>query len=449
MFLAKTFGMRGICPDDKKNPINKKNIESADIPNVAYIPVCQHYGTPAKIIVKPGDVVEEGQLIAVADGEISANVHASIPGVVQGIKEVYIGNGKKSDVIVIELGGTFSKSGRIIQLNDWLSMSKEDLLEKIIQSGIVGHGGDAFPEGKKLEYALKNGTSTLIVNGAESEPYLTSDHRLLVEKTEGVLIGTQIVNKILEAKNVYIAVENNKRDAIRRLKILSANRYSYKTVGLKVKYPQGNEHQLVKAVTGKIIPGDEKVQDHGITVINVATLIAIKNAVINDKPMIERVVTVSGAGIAHPKNLIVRIGTPIRDVIEECGGFTGKIAKVVIGGPMRGYGQKDLETPVTKDVSGILCITHEESSHFKKNGICINCGKCVSACAEGLMPSLLVKYISYKHYKLAYENGLDNCKECGACAWVCPAKIPLVQQIQFGKNFYRNQRKVSAENSGN
>lgn len=449
MFLAKTFGMRGICPDDKKNPINKKNIESADIPNVAYIPVCQHYGTPAKIIVKPGDVVEEGQLIAVADGEISANVHASIPGVVQGIKEVYIGNGKKSDVIVIELGGTFSKSGRIIQLNDWLSMSKEDLLEKIIQSGIVGHGGDAFPEGKKLEYALKNGTSTLIVNGAESEPYLTSDHRLLVEKTEGVLIGTQIVNKILEAKNVYIAVENNKRDAIRRLKILSANRYSYKTVGLKVKYPQGNEHQLVKAVTGKIIPGDEKVQDHGITVINVATLIAIKNAVINDKPMIERVVTVSGVGIAHPKNLIVRIGTPIRDVIEECGGFTGKIAKVVIGGPMRGYAQKDLETPVTKDVSGILCITHEESSHFKKNGICINCGKCVSACAEGLMPSLLAKYISYKHYKLAYENGLDNCKECGACAWECPAKIPLVQQIQFGKNFYRNQRKVSAENSGN
>ena len=218
---------------------------------------------------------------------------------------------------------------------------------------------------------------------------------------------------------------------------------------MKVKYPQGNEHQLVKAVTGKIIPGDEKVQDHGITVINVATLIAIKNAVINDKPMIERVVTVSGAGIAHPKNLIVRIGTPIRDVIEECGGFTGKIAKVVIGGPMRGYAQKDLETPVTKDVSGILCITHEESSHFKKNGICINCGKCVSACAEGLMPSLLVKYISYKHYKLAYENGLDNCKECGACAWVCPAKIPLVQQIQFGKNFYRNQRKVSAENSGN
>ena len=263
------------------------------------------------------------------------------------------------------------------------------------------------------------------------------------------MIGTQIVNKILEAKNVYIAVENNKRDAIRRLKILSVNRYSYKTVGLKVKYPQGNEHQLVKAVTRKIIPGDEKVQDHGITVINVATLIAIKNAVINDKPMIERVVTVSGAGIAHPKNLIVRIGTPIRDVIEECGGFTGKIAKVVIGGPMRGYAQKDLETPVTKDVSGILCITHEESSHFKKNGICINCGKCVSACAEGLMPSLLVKYISYKHYKLAYENGLDNCKECGACAWVCPAKIPLVQQIQFGKNFYRNQRKVSAENSGN
>lgn len=447
MFLSKTFGMRGIKPDDRKFPINRKNIESADIPNIAYIPVCQHYGTPAKIIVKPGDVVEEGQLIAVADGDVSANVHASIPGVVKGIKQVYIGNGKKSDAIVIELGGSFSKSGKIIQLNDWLSMTKEDLLERITEAGIVGHGGSAFPEGKKLEYALKNGTSTLIINGAESEPYLTCDHRLLLEKTEGILVGTQIINKILEAKNVYIAVENNKRDAIKRLKVLCANRFSYKTVGLKVKYPQGNEHQLVKSVIGKVIPGDKKVQDYGITVVNVATLIAIKNAVINDKPMIERVVTVSGSGILHPKNLIVRIGTPIGDIIEECGGFTGKIAKVVIGGPMRGYAQKDLETPITKDVSGIICITNEESSHFKKNGICINCGKCVSACAEGLMPSLLVKYISYKHYDLACENGLNNCKECGACAWVCPAKIPLVQQIQFGKNLCQNQKKVSEEYS--
>ena len=383
--------------------------------------------------------------MAALDGEVSANVHASIPGVVKGIKQVYIGNGKKSDAIVIELGGSFSKSGKIIQLNDWLSMTKEDLLERITQAGIIGHGGSAFPEGKKLEYALKNGTSTLIINGAESEPYLTSDHRLLLEKTEGILLGTQIINKILEAKNVYIAVENNKRDAIKRLKVLCANRYSYKTVGLKVKYPQGNEHQLVKSVIGKIIPGDKKVQDYGITVVNVATLIAIKNAVINDKPMIERVVTVSGSGILHPRNLIVRIGTPIGDIIEECGGFTGKIAKVVIGGPMRGYAQKDLETPITKDVSGIICITNEESSHFKKNGICINCGKCVSACAEGLMPSLLVKYISYKHYDLACENGLNNCKECGACAWVCPAKIPLVQQIQFGKNLCQNQKKVSDE----
>ena len=447
MFLSKTFGMRGIKPDDRKFPINRKNIESADIPNIAYIPVCQHYGTPAKIIVKPGDVVEEGQLVAVADGDVSANVHASIPGVVKGIKQVYIGNGKKSDAIVIELGGSFSKSGKIIQLNDWLSMTKEDLLERITEAGIVGHGGSAFPEGKKLEYALKNGTSTLIINGAESEPYLTCDHRLLLEKTEGILVGTQIINKILEAKNVYIAVENNKRDAIKRLKVLCANRFSYKTVGLKVKYPQGNEHQLVKSVIGKVIPGDKKVQDYGITVVNVATLIAIKNAVINDKPMIERVVTVSGSGILHPKNLIVRIGTPIGDIIEECGGFTGKIAKVVIGGPMRGYAQKDLETPITKDVSGIICITNEESSHFKKNGICINCGKCVSACAEGLMPSLLVKYISYKHYDLACENGLNNCKECGACAWVCPAKIPLVQQIQFGKNLCQNQKKVSEEYS--
>jgi len=430
----RSFGFKGIHPEDFKKLTSKKHIESTDVPNTVYIPTIQHIGAPPKIIVNVGQVVEEGQLIAEAQGFVSANVHSSIPGKVVGIEERYISIGKKSPVIVIELNGEFSKTGKKILLDDWRSMPKESLLKKIKDYGIVGLGGATFPTHVKLTIPQGKKVDTLIINGAECEPFITCDHRLMIEKTEDLLEGIKIINRILDLQNIIIGVESNKRDAINRLKILIHNKYPFKVVSLKTKYPQGDEKQLIKAITGRIVPVDKLPLDVGVIVQNVSTVIAIKEAIINDKPLIERVVTVSGSGIKEPKNLKVKIGTLIRDIIEECGGFKKEIKKVIIGGPMMGFAQMSLDTPVTKGCSAILAFTENEYQDFVSNAICINCGKCIKACAFGLMPTLLNKFIRTKSYEKALEYGVMFCKECGACAYSCPAKIPLVQTFRLGKD---------------
>ena len=302
-----------------------------------------------------GDFVEEGQVIALGDGFISSNVHASIPGKVIEIKDGYLSNGRKSKMIAIELKGEFRKSGKNIILSDYLSATKEALIAKIRDSGIVGMGGATFPAYVKLTVPEGKRISSLLINAAECEPYLTCDHRLLLEKTEAFLEGISIINKILEAPVVLIGVENNKKDAIKRLKALCENRYNFSVVPLKVKYPQGDEKQLIKALTGKTLPIGSLPSDIGVAVFNVSTVIAIKEAIVNDKPLIERVVTISGPGVHNPRNLIVKIGTPISEVIEECGGLKDNVKKVVIGGPMMGFAQMSLDVPVTKDTSGIIC----------------------------------------------------------------------------------------------
>lgn len=437
MILSRTFGHNGVHPDDSKKWTSKKAIVSADIPNIAYIPVAQHLGKSARIIVKEGDIVEEGQLIAEADGFISANVHSSIPGKVIGFEDVYISNGKKSKAIVIELDGSFNKSGRSVQLSDWYSYSAQDLIKIIRDAGIVGLGGATFPSNVKLSVPPDKKIDTLIINSAECEPYLTCDHRLLLDKTEDFLEGISIINKILDVPNIYIGVENNKRDAITRLKALCKNKYDFKIIPLKVKYPQGDEKQLIKAVTNRVVPVGKLPLEVGVVVVNTSTVVAVKEAVVNEKPLIDRVLTVTGSGVREPANLKVRIGTKIGDVIKECGGLTEDIDKVVIGGPMMGFTQMNLDTPVAKGTSGIVCLAKEDSGVFKSGAICINCGKCISACSFGLMPTMINKFILAKKFKEAEDYGIMNCKECGACAWVCPAKISLVQNFRLGKDLVR------------
>lgn len=431
--FKKTFGTSGIHPDDSKKLTFSKNIVSGDIPNRAYVPISQHIGNPAKIIVNIGDKVEEGQLIAIGDGFISSNVHASIPGVVTEIIEVYTPNGKKSKAVVIELGGEFRKTGKINNNSDWKKYSKEKIINIIKDSGIVGLGGATFPTHVKLTVPQGKNAHTLIINGAECEPYLTCDHRLLLDKSESIIEGTLIINAILNASKVYIGIESNKKDAISRLKTLCRNKNTIKIVPLKVKYPQGDEKQIIKAVSGIVVPVGKLPIDCGVVVVNTSTVHAITEAVTNDKPLIERVVTVSGGAIRHPKNLSVRIGTKISELIEECGGVTDDLAKIIVGGPMMGFAQMDQNSPVTKGTSGIICLSNEEASSFKTENICINCGKCIQACAFGLMPTMMNKYINHKLYDKAVECGISNCKECGACAWVCPAGIPLVQNFRQGK----------------
>lgn len=436
--FSKTFDLiNGVHPHEYKELSNTKKIESADVPNLAYIPVSQHIGKPAKIIVKAGDVVEEGQLIAEGDGFISANVHTSIPGKVVGVEEVYISMGRKVQAIVIQMEGYFHKSGKNMQLVDWFSLEKEKLLSIVRDAGIVGLGGATFPTHVKLSIPEGKSIDTLVINAAECEPFLTCDHRLLMDKSEELLEGVAIINKILDVPNVYIGIENNKGDAIRRLRALCENRYKFKIVPLHVKYPQGDEKQLIKALTGRVVPVETLPLEVGVVVVNTATTVAIRDAVVLSKPLIERVVTVTGHGIANPKNLKVKIGTPIGNVIEECGGLKDNVAKVVIGGPMMGFSQMDLKTPVTKGTSGILCLTDKECGGFKSGATCINCGRCIEACSFGLMPTVMNRFIQYKRYDDASRQGIMYCKECGACSWNCPAKIPLVQNFRLGKDFVR------------
>ena len=316
MGFGKTFGVNGIHPEEFKYLTSHKKIESADIPTLAYIPVSQHIGSPAKIIVEVGQMVEEGQLIAVADGLISANVHASIPGKVIAIEERFISIGRKSKIIVIELDGEFQKTGKQIHLSDWHSLSKDYILKVIKDSGIVGLGGATFSTYVKLNVPQGKKVDTIIINGTECEPFITCDHRLMIDKSEELLEGISIIASLFDKPTVYIGIENNKKDAIKRLKTLCHNRYPIKIVPLKTKYPQGDEKQLIKSITGRVVKVDKLPIDSGVVVVNVSTAFAIKEAVVNDKPLIDRFVTVTGSGVKKPRNLRVKIGTLIKDLIE-------------------------------------------------------------------------------------------------------------------------------------
>ncbi len=442
MFFKKSFGFGGIKPEECKELTYYKKIENADVPNIAYIPVIQHIGSPSKIIIKVGQKIDEGQLIAEATGFISSNIHSSIPGTVIEIKEDFISTGVRSKIVVIEMGGVFKKSGKSIQLADWRSLSKKSILNIIRESGIVGLGGATFPAHVKLTVPEGKSIDTLIINGAECDPFVTCDHRLMIDYSEELLEGIEIINTILEAKNVYIGIESNKKDAIKRLKALCLNRYDLKIVPLRIRYPQGDERQIIKAITGRIVPVEKLPFDINCVVFNVSTAIAIKEAVVNDKPLIDRVVTVTGSGIVVPRNLKVKIGTPIREVIEECGGLKPNVKKIIVGGPMMGFAQMNLDVKDTKNCSSIIALTDEEYEEYKQDATCINCGRCIIACAYGLMPAVLNKYIKYKKYSESINEGLMYCKECGGCSWACPARIPLVQNLKMAKDISKKLKLI-------
>ncbi len=437
MFFKKGFGNAGIHPESFKYLTKNKKIESADIPVKVYIPISQSIGAPAEIVVAVGQKVEEGELIAKANGFVSANVHSSIPGTVVAIDELFLSVGKKSQVVVIELEGEFKRSGKQLSIFDWRSLSREQIMQKIKDYGIVGLGGATFPAHVKFAIPQDKVVEHLLINGAECEPFITSDHRIMIDKSEDLLEGIEVLRKVLKAESVSIGIETNKKDAIKRLKALCYNKYDIKVVPLKVKYPQGDEKQLIKAITGRIVPVNKIPLEVGVVVSNISTALAVAEAVIYDKPLIERVVTVTGKGVKEPKNLKVRIGALLKDVIDECGGLSDDVTKLIVGGPMMGFSQMDLNVPVTKGCSAIIALTEEDIGRYEKNGICINCGRCVKACSFGLMPTKLNQLLKAGFFEKAINYGLMYCKECGACAWGCPARIPLVQVFRTGKEFAR------------
>jgi len=426
----------GIHPPDKKELAANSSISDAKAPKIVVIPLSQHIGAPCNPVVTIGQEVKKGQVVGEPSAFVSSPVHASVSGKVVAIGEFPNAMGRMINSIVIENDGK-EEWTQLKDNPDYMSLSSEELREKVKAAGIVGMGGAAFPTVVKLSPPKEKPIDAVLINGAECEPYLTADYRLMIEKPKEVVEGLKVLMKILNVQKGYIGIEDNKPEAIAKMKEAVAGESSISIITCEVKYPQGAEKMLIKAVLGREVPPRALPMDVGVVVQNVGTALAIYEAARFGKPLIERVVTVTGEGINQPKNLNVRIGTKIADLIEECGGFKEGVAKVISGGPMMGFALSSLDVAVTKGTSGVLVIPEEIVSHTEEFGPCIRCSRCIDICPMGLMPSMLSVLSEKGMYEEAKEYNLFDCFECGSCAYVCPSKRPIVQLVRLAKSMVK------------
>ena len=424
----------GIHPPDKKALAANSPVTETKPPKIVVIPLSQHIGAPCKPLVSIGQEVKKGEVIGEPGGFVSAPIHASVSGKVIAIGEFPNAMGKMVNSIVIE--NNMKEEWTTLKDNpDYLSLPADELKEKIKAAGIVGMGGAAFPTNVKLSPPKEKPIDVVMINGAECEPYLTADYRLMIEKPKEIAEGLKILMKILGVQKGYIGIENNKPDAVARMKKAVSGETGIDVIALEVKYPQGAEKMLIKAIVGREVPPPPALpMDVGVVVQNVGTALAIYEAARYGKPLIERVVTVTGEGIKEPKNLMVRIGSKVSDLIEECGGFKNGVGKVISGGPMMGFAISSLDIPVTKGTSGILVIPEEGVAHALDFGPCIRCGRCIDICPMGLMPSMLSILSEKGFYEETKEYNLYGCFECGSCTYVCPSKRPIVQLVRLAKS---------------
>ncbi len=423
----------GVHPNDGKTFTASKPIEVLPLPEKVYIPLRQHIGAEASPIVKVNDLVKKGQLIAEVKGFVSANVHASISGKVVSIGEFAHPGSGRATCIEIENDGNDEWAEGLPLNRDWNAMNTEQLTNAILAGGVVGMGGATFPAHVKLSPPKDKTIDTFILNGAECEPYLTADYRLLIEQGQDVITGMKIVIKMLNIKKACIGIEDNKPEAVAKMKEHCAGT-NIEVIALPTKYPQGAEKMLIKAITGREVPSGKLPADVGAVVHNVATMKAVYDAVVKGIPLIERVCTVSGSAIKTPKNVLFRIGTTFQYMIDQCGGYSETPGKILAGGPMMGFAQPTAEVPAIKGSGGILALSKKETQFFEESN-CIRCGRCVEACPMGLVPSMLSILGERKFYKDAKEEyNLLDCMECGSCVYVCPAKRNIVQYIRYMKN---------------
>lgn len=444
--MSRRFTFKGgIHPPHKKAQTSGLSIEVFPAPGKVIIPLQQHIGAPAKPVVKRGDRVSIGQLIGEAGGFVSAPVHSSVSGTVLSVGLFPHPMGKQVIGVEIENDGTEEKQMLCPLDKPWREAAQGELIQKVQSAGIVGMGGASFPTHVKLSPPSNKPIDVLIINGAECEPYLTADHRLMLERTEDFLTGVLILKKILGAKKCFIGIEENKPDAIKLIdKQLSDSLYIDVTLArLKVKYPQGGEKQLINAITGRQVPSGGLPMDAGCVVHNVSTALAVRDAILGGIPLYERVVTVTGPKVRKPKNLLVRIGTPIRLLLEVCEVDPKSTRKVIMGGPMMGIAQSDLDAPVIKSTSGLL-VYHKVQPALREYP-CINCGQCVAACPIHLVPSRLAKFIEKECIDEAVQWNVMDCMECGSCTYVCPSKINLVHFMKLGK-FHVQAKRAAAAN---
>ncbi len=428
------FSFRGgVHPPNSKGRTESQPIEVLPLPEKVILPISQHIGAPAKVTVNKGDIVRRGDLVAESGGFVSANIHASISGKVTAVADNPHPLGRYVAAIEIENDGNDTASDTLPPIRNWREAAPSEVVRSISAAGIVGMGGASFPTHVKLSPPPEKRIDTLIINGAECEPYLTADHRLMLEKTLEVLTGTLILKKTVGASKVYLAIEDNKPDAIATIsQFLSRDDFKSITLAkLRTKYPQGGEKQLINAVTRRQVPSGGLPMDCGCVVQNVGTAYAVYQAIAEGIPLYERVVTITGPLVKNPGNLLVRIGTPLRTVLEYCQADLTLAHKVVMGGPMMGLAQSELDAPVIKSTSGILVLDSEVPA--VKAHDCISCGNCVKVCPVHLVPSMLAKYIDKEQHESAEEWNVLDCMECGSCSFVCPSKINLVHFMKLGK----------------
>jgi len=430
----KTFPIGGVHPSENKLSCSKP-IEVLPLPEVVNIPLSQHIGAPAVAKVAKGDRVVTGQLIAEAGSFMSANIHSPISGTVTAVDLVANGQGLRQPMITIKREGDEWAEGidRSTTLVKECALSSQEIIAKIKDAGIVGMGGATFPTHVKLSVPPGKKAEVLIINGVECEPYLTSDHRTMLERGEELVIGVTILMKALAVEKAVIGIENNKPDAIAHLKKIVADYKGIKVQPLMVKYPQGGEKQLIAAITGRQVPPPPALPiDVGAVVCNASTTVAVYEAVQKNKPLIERVVTVTGKGIKEPKNLLTRMGTPISVLLEAAGGLPENAGKVINGGPMMGRAMSNLDSPVTKGCSGITVMSGRDAVRQTATQ-CIKCAKCVAACPMGLEPYYLSKMTQKKGWEEIEAQMVTSCIECGSCQATCPAYLPLLDWIRLGK----------------
>ena len=421
----------GFHPEENKSLTEGKAVIKFDAPKELVIPLSQHIGAPCSPLVKAGDTVTVGQKIGDSDAYVSVPVHSSVSGVVKAVEKRPHSVQGECMAIVIENDGEYTVCPDVKPVSvDGLT--KEEIIKHIREAGIVGMGGATFPAHVKLNVPADKKIDTVIINGAECEPFLTADHRLMLENPEAVAEGLKIILKVVGINNGIIAVEDNKKDAFLKIKEVCDKKDGIKAVLVKTKYPQGSEKQLISSVLKREVKSGTLPADSGVVVVNVATAAEIYNYFRTGMPLIGRIVTVSGSGVKNPVNLYVKIGTHFSEIAEYAGLKEG-IKKVLAGGPMMGIAQYSLDVPVMKGTSGILFLTEKEDKEFEE-GSCIRCGKCVDHCPIKLMPFMITEYARINDLDNAVKYGLKDCIECGTCSFVCPQRRYLVQSIRTAKS---------------